>query len=51
MDMSSKKIEVSYFLPKSAKKIFLCMKDVQKTEKNWKKFWKNFEIFFHKTNS
>ena len=34
------------FLAQKCKKIFLCVKGVQKTEKKWKKFWKNFEIFF-----
>ena len=43
MDMlPSKYIRVSNFWPKSAKKIFLFVKGVQKTKKNEK----NFEIFF-----
>ena len=50
MDMlPSKYIRVSNFWPKSAKKIFLCVKGVQKTEKNEQKLGKlgnKFEIFF-----
>ena len=34
------------FLAQKCKKIFLFVKGVQKTEKNWKNFWKKFEIFF-----
>ena len=35
--LPSKYIKVSYFWPSSAKKIFLCVTGVQKTEKNLKK--------------
>ena len=49
--LPSKYIRVTYFWPKSAKISFCVWRVSKKLKKILKKFWKNFEIFFHTVNS